>query len=81
MNQSVVMLGILLIGAWFSWRDISRGQGWICRFLSAETLQELNSDSGRFKKAILSAIVGYITIGVTIVKGTIALAIRLTSGF
>lgn len=46
MDQLVVLIVILLIGAWFSWRDISKGRGWLCRFLSAETLQSLNSDGG-----------------------------------
>ena len=54
MDQLVVLIVILLIGAWFSWRDISKGRGWLCRFLSAETLQSLNSDGGRVKKALLS---------------------------
>ena len=51
MDQLVVLIVILLIGAWFSWRDISNGRGWMCRFLSAETLQSLNSDGGQVKKA------------------------------
>ena len=37
MDQLVVLIVILLIGAWFSWRDISKGRGWLCRFLSADT--------------------------------------------
>lgn len=68
MDQLVVLIVILLIGAWFSWRDISNGRGWMCRFLSAETLQSLNSDGGQVKKALLSVVVGYATICVTIVK-------------
>ena len=52
MDQLVVLIVILLIGAWFSWRDISNGRGWMCRFLSAETLQSLNSDGGQ--RGILS---------------------------
>lgn len=81
MDQLVVLIVILLIGAWFSWRDISNGQGWMCRFLSAETLQSLNSDGGQVKKALLSVVVGYATICVTIVKWLFLLAIRLTDGF
>lgn len=64
-----------------SWRDISNGRGWMCRFLSAETLQSLNSDGGQVKKALLSVVVGYATICVTIVKWLFLLAIRLTDGF
>ena len=79
MDQLVVLIVILLIGAWFSWRDISKGRGW--RFLSAETLQSLNSDGGRVKKALLSVVAGYITICVTIIKWVITLALRLTDGF
>ena len=56
MDQLVVLIVILLIGAWFSWRDISNGRGWMCRFLSAETLQSLNSDGGQVKKALLSVV-------------------------
>ena len=59
MDQLVVLIVILLIGAWFSWRDISNGRGWMCRFLSAETLQSLNSDGGQVKKALLSVVVSY----------------------
>lgn len=81
MDQLVVLIVILLIGAWFSWRDISNGWGWMCRFLSAETLQSLNSDGGQVKKALLSVVVGYATICVTIVKWLFLLAIRLTDGF
>lgn len=81
MDQLVVLIVILLIGAWFSWRDISNGRGWTCRFLSAETLQSLNSDGGQVKKALLSVVVGYATICVTIVKWLFLLAIRLTDGF
>lgn len=81
MDQLVVLIVILLIGAWFSWRDISKGRGWLCRFLSAETLQSLNSDSGRVKKALLSVVAGYITVCVTIIKWVITLALRLTDGF
>mgnify|MGYP000868921919 CR=1 FL=1 len=77
MDQLVVLIVILLIGAWFSWRDISNGRGWMCRFLSAETLQSLNSDGGQVKKALLSVVVGYATICVTIVKWLFLLAIRL----
>ena len=36
MDQLVVLIVILLIGAWFSWRDISNGRGWMCRFLTAK---------------------------------------------
>ena len=53
----------------------------LCRFLSAETLQSLNSDGGQVKKALLSVVVGYATICVTIVKWLFLLAIRLTDGF
>ena len=81
MDQLVVLIVILLIGAWFSWRDFSNGRGWMCRFLSAETLQSLNSDGGQVKKALLSVVVGYATICVTIVKWLFLLAIRLTDGF
>ena len=81
MDQLVVLIVILLIGAWFSWRDISNGRVWMCRFLSAETLQSLNSDGGQVKKALLSVVVGYATICVTIVKWLFLLAIRLTDGF
>jgi len=81
MDQLVVLIVILLIGAWFSWRDTSNGRGWMCRFLSAETLQSLNSDGGQVKKALLSVVVGYATICVTIVKWLFLLAIRLTDGF
>ena len=81
MDQLVVLIVILLNGAWFSWRDISNGRGWLCRFLSAETLQSLNSDEGRVKKALLSVVAGYITICVTIIKWAIMLALRLTDGF
>lgn len=81
MDQLVVLIVILLIGAWFSWRDISNGRGWMCRFLSAETLQSLNSDGGQVKKALLSVVVSYATICVTIVKWLFLLAIRLTDGF
>ena len=81
MDQLVVLIVILLIGAWFSWRDISNGRGWMCRFLSAEALQSLNSDGGQVKKALLSVVVGYATICVTIVKWLFLLAIRLTDGF
>lgn len=81
MDQLVVLIVILLIGAWFSWRDISNDRGWMCRFLSAETLQSLNSDGGQVKKALLSVVVGYATICVTIVKWLFLLAIRLTDGF
>ena len=56
-------------------------QQWMCRFLSAETLQSLNSDGGQVKKALLSVVVGYATICVTIVKWLFLLAIRLTDGF
>ena len=81
MDQLVVLIVILLIGAWFSWRDISNGRGWMCRFLSAATLQSLNSDGVQVKKALLSVVVGYATICVTIVKWLFLLAIRLTDGF
>ena len=81
MDQLVVLLVILLIGAWFSWRDISNGRGWMCRFLSAETLQSLNSDGGQVKKALLAGVTGYITICVNIIKWLILLALRLTDGF
>ena len=81
MDQLVVLIVILLIGAWFSWRDISNGRGWMCRFLSEETLQSLHSDGGQVKKALLSVVVGYATICVTIVKWLFLLAIRLTDGF
>ena len=49
--------------------------------VSAETLQSLNSDGGQVKKALLSVVVGYATICVTIVKWLFLLAIRLTDGF
>ena len=81
MDQLVVLIVILLIGAWFSWRDISNGRGCMCRLLSTETLQSLNSDGGQVKKALLSVVVGYATICVTIVKWLFLLAIRLTDGF
>ena len=41
----------------------------------------LNSDGGQVKKALLSVVVGYATICVTIVKWLFLLAIRLTDGF
>lgn len=46
-----------------------------------KTLQSLNSDGGQVKKALLSVVVGYATICVTIVKWLFLLAIRLTDGF
>ena len=77
MDQLVVLIVILLIGAWAPLPNVINNRGWMCRFLSAETLQSLNSDGGQVKKALLSVDVGY----ATIVKWLFLLAIRLTDGF
>lgn len=80
MNQAIFFGIVLAVGAWFSWKDISRGSGWICGHFSTETLQSLNCPEGRVKKFLLAIVLGYITIAFTFLKWLITLAIRLTDG-
>lgn len=78
MEGAAIFFGIWAIGTWKSWSDITNRRGLICSHFSDETIQNLNENTA--KKLGLSLLLAYFTIGATIIKAVLWLAIRITDG-
>lgn len=78
MEGATIFFGIWALGTWKSWSDITNRRGLICSRFSEETVKNLNENVA--KKLGVSLILAYFTIGATLIKAVLWLAIRITDG-